>query len=649
MQRQRMKELIGLLNNACLVYEQGEDEIMSNKEYDKLYDELVLLENTTGIVLENSPTQQVGYEVVSSLKKVKHPNKMLSLNKTKDTADLKKFLGDKMGLLTWKLDGLTVLLNYNYGCLISAVTRGNGEVGEDITHNARQFKNVPQTIEYKGELVLRGEAVISYETFHKINSKLHPDEQYKNPRNLVSGTVRQLDSKVCAEREVEWICFEVVEGLQELKSIELEGKQNLLCQVERLGFDSVYSSAIKSNRLEWVMQNFYIVNEYKYPVDGLVLTFNDIDYSKSLGTTSHHPLHSIAFKWQDETYESTLLDVEWNVGRTGVITPTAIFKPVEIDGSTVERASLHNLDILGGLELGIGDTITVYKANKIIPQIDDNLTRSNTLEIPQNCPCCGQKTAIIKQNSAILVCENPNCKQKLLARFENFVSRDCMNIVGLSSATLEMFIDKGWIKEFADLYENDFMVCDLDKEKGWSSKSVQKLLDSIASSRKCTLAQFITSLGIDGVGKSQAKILAKAFKDVKHYTGASYNELIALDGIGDVTARAILDYWSENYESMEALVRQLNIQPVEEIAAIASNSISGKTFVITGSVNHYDNRKALQAEIEALGGKVSGSVSKATDYLINNDSASTTGKNKKALELGIPIITEEDYILLKNQ
>lgn len=640
-QEKRMNEIIDLLNHASFVYEQGKDEVMSNKKYDALYDELVLLEESTGIILGDSPTQKVGYEVVSNLPKVKHSSKMLSLNKTKDVNELEKFLGDKVGLLSWKLDGLTVVLTYENGKLVSAITRGNGEVGEDITHNARHFKNVPKIIGYKERLVLRGEALISYDTFNEINSKLSPEEQYKNPRNLASGTVRQLDSKVCSKRNVEWICFGVIEGLNDTNK-----KAQQFTRLCDLGFVTVPLYMVDKDNFEITM-DIMKPDTYSYPVDGLVLTYNDIDYSNSLGNTSHHPLHSIAFKWQDETYETTLLDVEWNVGRTGVITPTAIFEPVDIEGSTVERASVHNLDILNELELGIGDTITVYKANMIIPQIDDNLTRSKNIKIPQKCPCCGQKTTIFRQKSTFLMCENTNCGQKLLAKFTHFVSRDCMNIKGMSEATLELFINKGWIKDFSDLYTNVDMWCKLEQEKGWKSKSIQNLMGAISESRKCTLSQFIASLGIEGVGNSQAKEIAKWTKDFHNFIDCEYERFLKIDGIGEITAMSLVEYIKENRDLLEKLNNELDIEPYVEQVTKTTNSITGKTFVITGTVNHYKNRNELQAEIESLGGKVTGSVSKSTDYLINNDVESTSGKNKKAHELGVKIISEEEYIKLK--
>ena len=640
----RMKELTRILTEASRAYYAQDREIMSNFEYDRLYDELTALEEKTGTVLAGSPTTRIGYEAVDELPKEAHESPMLSLDKTKDREALRDWLGDKEGLLSWKLDGLTIVLTYRDGELFKAVTRGNGEIGEVITPNAKTFVNLPHVIPYKGELILRGEAVISYSDFEKINEAIVDiDAKYKNPRNLCSGSVRQLNNEVTAARNVRLYVFTLV------KADGVDFKNSRKEQLEFLkaqGFDTVeYHLVNASDILDRIQYYADAVSGNDIPSDGLVLTYDDIEYGRSLGRTAKFPRDAIAFKWQDEVRETELIEIEWSPSRTGLINPVAVFEPVELEGTTVQRASVHNVSIVKELKLGIGDRITVYKANMIIPQIADNLTGSGTVKIPDSCPACGGATEVRKINDTeALYCLNPDCPAKKIKSFTLFVSRDAMNIDGLSESTLEKFIGEGFIHEFADIFRLSRHKDKLCKLEGFGEKSYNNLISAIDSARKVQLPKLIYSLGILNVGLANAKIICREFDyDIDKVRHATAEELSSIDKVGGVIAGSFVDYFSDEKHNAEfdELLKEVTIE-VPKLDS-SNEAINGKTFVITGSLEHYENRNALKDLIESKGGKVSGSVSAKTDYLINNDITSASSKNKKAKELGIPIITEDDF------
>lgn len=645
-QSDRIKELVNILNEAAKVYYSGTDEIMSNYEYDKLYDELLKLEEETGIVLSASPTQRVGYETLSELQKETHESPMLSLDKTKSVEALADFTGAHKSVLSWKLDGLTVVLTYNEGELVKAVTRGNGYVGEVITQNAKVFKNLPLTIPFKGNLVLRGEAIITYSDFEKINAEITAEEdKYKNPRNLCSGSVRQLNSEITAKRNVNLIAFALIkaEGVDFNNSVEEQFRW-----LEAQGFDVVERVMVTAADMQDKVQYFADrVKSNDFPSDGLVMMFDDIAYGESLGTTSKFPRNAIAFKWQDETAVTTLKEIEWSASRTGLINPVAIFEPVELEGTTVSRASVHNVSIVKELQLGIGDTITVYKANMIIPQIAENFTKSGSAVIPSMCPVCGGKTEIVQSAGAMtLYCTNSECQAKHIKKFEHFVERNALNIEGISEQTLEKFIDNGFIKGFSDIYHLDRYKDDIISMEGFGVKSYEKIIESVEKSRKTTLANVIYGLGIEGIGLANAKLICRYFEEsVDKIIECTEDELLMIEGIGDVLAKGFRRYFEQSYNVLgfRNLVKELDIV-VEQ--RDDNTPISGKVFVITGSVNHFANRDELKAYIERLGGKTTGSVSAKTHYLINNDVNSNSSKNKKAKELGIPILSEEDFLEL---
>lgn len=639
----RMKELIAVLNEASKAYYAEDKEIMSNYEYDKLYDELVALEAETGTTLSNSPTVNVGYEAVNELPKEAHESPMLSLDKTKDREALRDWLNGHEALLSWKLDGLTVVLTYENGTLLKAVTRGNGEIGEVITNNARTFINIPHTISYKGTLVIRGEACISYDDFEKINAEI-PEEgaKYKNPRNLCSGSVRQLNNEITAKRRVRFIAFNFVGTSDKEFGYRHEQFEFLKSQ----GFEVVeYYTVDDTNILDRIDYFAKAIESNPIPSDGLVLTYDDIEYGRSLGRTAKFPRDAIAFKWTDETAVTKLIDMEWSPSRTGLINPVAIFEPVELEGTTVSRASVHNISIVKNLMLGIGDEITVYKANMIIPQIEENRTKSNNLVIPCSCPACGEKTTIKNENDIeTLYCTNANCPAKAIKSFTLFVSRDAMKIDGLSEATLEKFLARGYLTEFSDMYKLSRYKDEICEMEGFGEKSYNNMIEAIEASREVMLPNLIYALGILNVGLSNAKLITKALDyDLDRIKNASVEELSEIDKIGEVIARSFVDYFSDlnKREKFDNLVAELKIgiPEMEE----GNDNISGKTFVITGSLNTYENRNALKELIERMGGKVAGSVSAKTDYLINNDVASNSSKNKKAKELGVAIISEEDF------
>lgn len=651
--KERLKELVSILNEASKAYYQQDTEIMSNLEYDKLYDELVVLEQETGIVLANSPTIHVGYEVLSELEKQMHPSPMLSLDKTKEVPELVSWLGTYEGVLSWKLDGLTVVLTYENGELINAVTRGNGEIGEVITNNAKTFVNVPRSIPYKRTLVLRGEAVIKYSDFNRMNDEItNIEDKYKNPRNLCSGSVRQLNNEITARRNVHFYAFSLVEDILSPEQIAEYGFDNTMigrfAWLKEQGFDVVEHFSVTADTLEEQVMSFASrIPDNDIPSDGLVLSYNDIAYGKSLGTTAKFPRDSIAFKWADELAETTLVDVEWSPSRTGLINPVAIFEPVELEGTTVSRASLHNVSILRALGLGLGDRITVYKANMIIPQVAENLTRSNNLELPSCCPACGRETTLQDLNGVqSLYCLNPECSAKQIKGFSHFVSRNAMNIEGLSDATLEKFISNGFLKKLADIFHLDRYKDKIVVLEGFGEKSYDNLIASVENARTVSMAKFIYSLGISGIGLANAKVIVKHFKqDFDAIIKAEAEELTEIDGIGEVLAKAFCEFF-RNEQRMQEVSELLREITFEKEDAADNQTLAGKVFVITGSVEQFENRDELKGFIEKLGGKATGSVSKKTDYLINNDVTSNSSKNKKAKELGIPILSEEDFLLL---
>lgn len=646
----RMQELVELLNRAGRAYYQEATEIMSNLEYDRLYDELLALEQELGITMASSPTVNVGYEVLSELPKERHEKPMLSLDKTKEISKLKEFLGEQKAFVSWKLDGLTIVLTYKNGELEKAVTRGNGEIGEVITNNARTFKNLPLKIAYQGELILRGEAIISYSDFEKINAKIEDaDAKYKNPRNLCSGSVRQLNNKITAKRNVKFFAFSLVKA----EGVDFKNSRiNQLNWLEEQGFDIVEGYETTADTIEERVAYFSEqIAKNDFPSDGLVLVYDDIAYGQSLGTTSKFPRDSFAFKWADEIRETTLLEIEWSASRTGLLNPVAIFEPVELEGTTVSRASVHNISIMEELELGVGDKIEVYKANMIIPQIASNITRSGVKDIPKECPVCHGKTEIRRISDAkALYCTNEECGAKHLKSFTLFVSRDALNVEGLSEATLEKFIAKGFINAYSDIFHLERYADEIRLMEGFGEKSYTNLQKSVEKARTTTLPKLIYGLGIANIGLANAKVICKEFHyDIEKMLHLTEEDLNAIPGIGPVIAKAYVDYFAneKHVDELRKLLKELVI-PTEEVNAEAK-IFENMNFVITGSVEHFANRNEVKAVIESKGGKVTGSVTSKTNYLINNDVASTSSKNKKAKELGIPIITEDQFLEMINE
>ncbi len=642
---ERMRELVSLLNQAAKAYYAQDTEIMSNYEYDRLYDELMEIEKITGVILTDSPTAEVGYEAVEELPKERHEAPMLSLAKTKSREELQSWLNGKQGLLSWKLDGLTIVLTYTGGRLVKAVTRGNGEVGEVITNNARVFRNLPLSIPYQGELILRGEAVISYSDFERINHEIADvDAKYKNPRNLCSGSVRQLNNEITAGRNVRFYAFHLV------KAQDVDFQDSRKAQFTFLkdqGFDVVeYRLVDPDTILDAVAYFEQKIAEYDIPSDGLVLTYEDMAYGRSLGRTAKFPRDSIAFKWADELRETTLREIEWSASRTGLINPVAIFEPVELEGTTVSRASVHNISILRGLKLGIGDRITVYKANMIIPQIAENLTKSDNMKIPDTCPVCGQPTQIRQVNEVqSLYCTNPDCDAKKIKAFTLFVSRDALNVDGLSESTLEKFLAKGFLHEFADLFKLSRYEEEITEMEGFGEKSYRNLLESLEKARNTTLPRLVYGLGIENIGVANAKMLCRYFQfDLQAVCNATVEELAEIDGIGEVIALSVRAFFDDekNREQLEHLLEELRI--AVEVVEEGAQTLAGMHFVITGSLAHYENRNQLKEEIERKGGKVTGSVTGKTTCLINNDTTSQSSKNKKAKELGVRIVSEEEFM-----
>lgn len=642
----RIKELVEILNKAAKSYYVDAVEIMPNIEYDKLYDELVKLEKETNVVLSNSPTQNVGYETASELPKKAHESPMLSLDKTKSVTELEDWLGDNEALLSWKMDGLTIVLTYRGGELVEAVTRGNGIIGEVITNNAKNFQNVPLKIEYKGELILRGEAVIKYSDFKRINESISDaDAKYKNPRNLCSGSVRQLNPAVTRERKVYFNVFNVVKAddidFENSKAKQFEWAKNE-------GFDVVeYKFTNRASLANDIADFESRIADNDIPSDGLVLLLDDIALGERLGSTAKFPRNAMAFKWSDERQTTKLKYIEWSPSRTGLINPVAVFEPVELEGTTVSRASLHNVSIFEELMLGVGDEISVYKANMIIPQVYENLTKSNTEKVPKICPACGEDTTIKKDNeSKVLLCTNPDCQVKHIKQYALMASRDALNIDGLSESTLEKFLSKGFIKSDSDLFHLDKFKDEIINMDGFGKRSYEKLIAALDEAKNTTVSRFLYSLGIAGIGSANAKMIAKYFdNDIDRIISASKDDLLEIEGIGDVLANSIADFFKseKNIENVESLRKILKFEKEE---SGGGDKLSGKVCVITGSLQHFSNRNELKELIEKNGGKVSGSVSSKTNYLINNDTASNSSKNKKAKELGVEIISEEDFLKL---
>jgi len=647
--RKRIEELVELLNKANYAYEQENREIMSNFEYDALYDELKALEEETGFVMAQSPTVQAGYEVLSELPKERHVAPMLSLDKTKDVDALAAFLGEKEGVLSWKMDGLTNVITYQNGELTKALTRGNGEIGENITNNAKVYKNVPLKIPYKGELVIRGESIITYSEFERINGEIEDvSAKYKNPRNLCSGSVRQLNNKITAERNVLFYVYSLISVGEDMSFSTRSEQQEWL---RSLGFTCVEQKKVTAETIHEAVAYFAgQVAKNDFPSDGLVLCFDDIEYSKSLGRTAKFPRDSIAFKWKDETAKTKLLEIEWSASRTGLINPVAIFEPVELEGTTVSRASIHNVSIMEGLALGIGDEIEVYKANMIIPQIAVNHTKSGTAKPPCDCPVCGKETKVSMEGEVkVLYCMNPDCLAKKIKSFSLFVSRDAMNMEGLSEATMEKWINEGFLKEPADLFKLAEHKDDIVAMEGFGEKSYDNLTASIEKARTTSVERLLYAVGIPNIGVATAKLITKAFDaDIEKIRYATIVELTEINGIGEVMAKGYVDYFAkeENQQQLDHILAEIQLEKTESEAEAI---LAGKTFVVTGGVSEFKNRNELKAYIEERGGKVAGSVSKNTDYLINNDTMSSSSKNKTAKELGIPIITELEFLSMMEQ
>ena len=639
---ERMKELNDILAKASDAYYNTGVEIMSDHEYDRLYDELESLEKETGIILSGSRTQTVGYEVASSLKKIKHTSKMLSLDKTKDIDVLRDWLGENKGFLSWKLDGLTIVLTYENNVLVQAVTRGNGETGEDITANARHIIGIPARIPFSGKLIVRGEAVMKFSDFEKVNSTIDETAKYKNPRNLCVGTVRNLDSKIPAERNINFFAFNLVSA----DGTDINSFGERISQLSDWGFQCVYGVTVDNNSLGNQVRNFESrIAENEFPTDGLVLMLDDIAYGVSLGATSHAPRNGMAFKWRDETADTQLIEIEWSASRTGLLNPVAVFEPVELEGTTVSRASVHNVSIVKSLELGTGDIVSVYKANMIIPQILENKTCSGNLTIPDKCPVCGRKTEIKVSGDDVetLFCVNPECPAKHIGRFEHFVQRDAMNIVGLSTATIETLIGEGFVSRFRDFYHLDEYREKISSLEGFGERSYQKLLEAVEKSRHTELSRVLYALGIPNIGRAASKLICSGYPDPEKLEKLTADELIEIDTVGEVLAADFTSFFadSENLKEYHELLAELEIAEPEKIGS--DSAVSGKTFVITGSVHIWKNRNELKVFIESKGGKVSSAVSSRTDYLINNDSMSNSSKNKTAKSLGVPIITEDEF------
>lgn len=654
-----IKHLVNELNKYRNAYYNENKSLISDREYDAMFDRLQALEDETGIILSNSPTKTVGFESVSKLNKVKHNHPLLSLGKTTDLKEFEDYFDNRSCILMGKLDGLTCSIIYQNGKFIRAESRGNGEVGEDITHNARMFINLPMEIPYDGELIIDGECIITRTDFDKIN--LRENTEYKNPRNLVSGTVRQLNNEVVKNRNVHFIAWKLFSMINSNGESDLPSEHSDCFEfLEMAGFDVVpyrkyqktgYSDKAIEIEIESLKEE---CNEKQIPIDGIVGMFNDISYGLSLGNTSHHPRHSLAFKFYQEDNETTLEDIEWSTSRTGLINPVAVFEPIEIDGTTVTRATLNNVSIIKELELGIGDTITVIKANQIIPKITQNLTRSGTYKLPTVCPCCGKEVEIRSDNGReMMYCINKRCPAILHDKIANFASREGMNIVGISDERLKSLMQHGYITSFRSLYDLSPYRSAIIKIPGWGESSFDNLIEAIEQSRHCNLANVIVALGIPSIGKTAAKMLERhivemtRYNNNTNYLGSFINNAINdhdwsdVPGIGKPTSDAINTYVQENVREISDLAEELYVE-VEEIKE-KNNSLKGATFCITGKLIHFANRNALVEDIESNGGIVVSGVTAKTQFLITNDKTSGSSKNKAAEKYGTRIITEEEY------
>ena len=651
----RIKELTEKLHKASVAYYQYDNPIMSDKQYDDLYDELEQLEKETNIVLAGSPTQKVQGFILKELDKVKHTKPMLSANKTKDINEIKKFIGNKQCVMSWKEDGLTIVLRFKDGKFVQAITRGTADVGEDVTHTMRTCKNIPLQIPYYADIEVRGECLISWKEFDRINEKLADVNKYKHPRNLAAGSVRQLDANITKGRNIMFKAFELVQEdvYNEKKYEQLMDIKESFDYLTECGFDVVEHEIVTYDNAE-EMINKFSPEQYEYPVDGLIITYDDYLYGKSLGETSKFPLNMMALKWADDVYETTLRDIEWDTSRTGLINPVAVFDEIDLDGALTTKATLHNVSFIEDLELGIGDTIQVYRSNKVIPKVHDNSTRSNTYKIPTECPCCGALAEVrCDKESKMLYCTNPDCSAKFTSKLENFVNRNGMNIVGLSKQTLETLVDRNYVTSFKDLYHLEDYKKELSSLSGFGAKSVSKLLKAIDESRKVDLTHLLTSLGIPLCGKSTCKDIAKyCHGNVDEFTFIMENtslEFAAIDGVGVAATTSLDDWWHENREMFYSLLSELFVEVPEEKTETNTSGadLNGKTFCITGKLTHFSNREALIDSITSHNGKYLSGISSKLNYLINNDKTSTSGKNKKALDLGtVKIISESDYLAM---
>lgn len=636
------------LNRASEAYYNTEQPIMSDAEFDNKLEELRQWEEETGIILANSPTHNVGYSVADELKEVEHNHPMLSLDKTKSVDELIEFIGNKNCFLSVKADGLTTSLHYINGKLIGAETRGDGVRGTECLQNVLTMKNVPKEIPYKEELIIDGETIIGWDTFREINDNLPEDKKYKHPRNLVSGSLQLLDSKEAASRNMRFIAWRVIKGFEHKTPSED------LFKAKDIGFEII--PILKSPRINKKEELTILLNHiresadsHNIPYDGAVMAVDDYKIAESMGRTDKFFRHSLAYKYEDELFETVLTDIEWNTSKTGLINPVAIFQSVDLNGAITTRATLHNITYIKDMMLGIGDRIRVYRSNMVIPKVHDSIDKSGNFSIPDKCPICGHPTRIIKENdSEVLMCENPDCNGKLLGKLVHATSRNALDIENLSETTIEKFINLGWLNSIQDIYhlsdhENEMKTLD-----GFGKKSVEKLLSSVEKSRKTSLERFIYSLSIPLIGKSASKDISKickdSFDDLVDLMKSSPEKLLSIDGFGTTMMNSVAKWWYENSLWVYELSKEFAFEKSQPVSNEASSTLEGKTFVVTGSVHHYKNREELQKDIISHGGNVASSVSAKTSYLINNDVNSTSSKNQKAKSLNIPIISEKDFL-----